>query len=47
LRIRLAARAKEEYEPIRWDLMKQRYLKLIEDQGAALGVAALVDRRQP
>jgi glycosyltransferase involved in cell wall biosynthesis len=29
-RARLAARAKEEYAPIRWDVMKQRYLKLIE-----------------
>ena len=28
---RLAARAKEEYAPMRWDLMKQRYLKLVED----------------
>ena len=31
LRARLAARAKEEYVPIRWDVMKQRYLRLIED----------------
>src|SRR5258708_3759764 len=31
LRARLAAKAKEEYEPIRWELMRQRYLKLIED----------------
>jgi glycosyltransferase involved in cell wall biosynthesis len=31
LRARLAARAKDEYAPIRWDLMKQRYLKLVED----------------
>ena len=29
-RARLAARAKEEYAPIRWEVMKQRYLKLIE-----------------
>jgi glycosyltransferase involved in cell wall biosynthesis len=28
---RLAAGAKQEYAPIRWDVMKQRYLKLIED----------------
>src|SRR4029077_16112500 len=26
LRTRLAARAKEEYGPIRWDVMKERYL---------------------
>ena len=26
---RLAARAKEEYAPIRWDVMKQRYLQVI------------------
>ena len=31
LRARLAARAKEEYAPIRWDIMKQRYLSLIGD----------------
>ncbi len=31
LRARLAARAKEEYTPIRWDVMKQRYLGLVED----------------
>lgn len=26
----LAARAKEEYSPIRWDVMKERYLRMIE-----------------
>jgi len=31
LRARLAARAKEEYAPIRWEVMKQRYLGLMED----------------
>jgi glycosyltransferase involved in cell wall biosynthesis len=31
LRARLVARAKEEYAPIRWDLMKQRYLKVVSD----------------
>ena len=31
LRARLAMRAKQEYAPIRWELMSQRYLKLIED----------------
>ena len=30
LRVRLAVRAKQEYEPIRWDVMKDRYLKVIE-----------------
>ena len=30
LRTRLAARAKEEYAPTRWDVMRQRYLTLIE-----------------
>jgi len=30
LRAQLAARARQEYGPIRWDIMKQRYLKLIE-----------------
>jgi glycosyltransferase involved in cell wall biosynthesis len=30
LRARLAARAKEEYEPIRWDVMKDRYLRAIQ-----------------
>lgn len=30
LRARLAARAKEEYAPIRWEVMKRRYLDLIE-----------------
>jgi len=31
LRSRLAARAKEEYAPICWAVMKQRYLRLIND----------------
>ena len=31
LRARLAATAKEEYVPMRWDVMKQRYLNIIED----------------
>jgi glycosyltransferase involved in cell wall biosynthesis len=31
LRARLAARAKEEYAPICWDVMKQRYLRLIDN----------------
>jgi len=31
LRDRLVARAKQEYMPIRWDVMKQRYLTLIDD----------------
>jgi len=31
LRTQLAARAKQEYIPLRWEVMRQRYLKLIED----------------
>lgn len=31
LRTRLILKAKEEYAPIRWDVMKQRYLRLIGD----------------
>jgi glycosyltransferase involved in cell wall biosynthesis len=31
LRTRLAARAEVEYAPIRWDVMKRRYLGLMED----------------
>jgi len=31
LRARLTARAKQEYAPIRWEVMRQRYLKLVED----------------
>ena len=29
LRVSLVARAKKEYEPIRWEVMKQRYLSLV------------------
>jgi glycosyltransferase involved in cell wall biosynthesis len=36
LRARLAARAKKEYGPICWDLMKQRYLKLIDSSIASV-----------
>jgi len=38
LRTRLVLKAREEYAPIRWDLMKQRYLGLIEDM-VGLGAA--------
>lgn len=31
LRVRLVDRAKKDYEPIRWDVMKQRYLRMMED----------------
>jgi len=31
LRSRLAAGAKEEYEPICWDVMRRRYLTLMEE----------------
>jgi hypothetical protein len=37
LRAQLAARAKQEYIPIRWEVMKQRYLKLIEDVAGSAG----------
>ena len=40
LRARLAAKAKEEYVPIRWDVMKERYLMLIEDMAGPVGRAA-------
>jgi glycosyltransferase involved in cell wall biosynthesis len=30
LRARLAAKAKQEYVPLRWDIMKKRYLQLVE-----------------
>ena len=29
LRAQLVAKAREEYEPIRWEIMKQRYLSLV------------------
>jgi len=32
---RLAGRAKQDYQPIRWDVMRQRYLKLIEEATGA------------
>jgi glycosyltransferase involved in cell wall biosynthesis len=31
LRVRLSDRAKVEYQPIRWDLMKERYLAVVAD----------------
>jgi len=31
LRARQATRAKQEYAPIRWDVMRQRYVKLVDD----------------
>lgn len=40
LRAQLAAKAKREYEPIRWELMKQRYLKLIEDAEGSIPIGA-------
>jgi glycosyltransferase involved in cell wall biosynthesis len=35
LRARLAARAAVEYQPIRWELMKQRYLDLVQTMASA------------
>src|ERR1700674_365082 len=37
LRAQLAARAMQEYIPIRWEVMKKRYLKLIEDIAGSRG----------
>jgi glycosyltransferase involved in cell wall biosynthesis len=37
---RLAARARQEYEPIRWDVMKQRYVDVVSGM-AGLGRHAL------
>jgi glycosyltransferase involved in cell wall biosynthesis len=31
LQARLVARAKQEYEPIRWDVMRERYLRMTEE----------------
>jgi glycosyltransferase involved in cell wall biosynthesis len=44
LRARLAARARQEYAPIRWDVMKERYLRLVESV-ADRGVAATGEPR--
>jgi glycosyltransferase involved in cell wall biosynthesis len=42
LHARLAAKAKEEYQPICWEVMRQRYIKLIEDLA---GSAPLITER--
>jgi glycosyltransferase involved in cell wall biosynthesis len=42
LRAQFAAKARQEYVPIRWDVMKQRYLKMMDDitgQGIVRGDA--------
>jgi glycosyltransferase involved in cell wall biosynthesis len=44
LRARLAAQAKTEYAPIRWDVMKRRYLNLIEDMAGCKPVTAKPSR---
>jgi glycosyltransferase involved in cell wall biosynthesis len=44
LRAQLADRAKEEYAPIRWDVMKQRYLRLMEDMVGSGGRTAGLPR---
>ena len=41
LRTRMAARAMEEYTPIRWDVMKQRYLKLVDGMSKKSVVATI------
>jgi glycosyltransferase involved in cell wall biosynthesis len=40
LRLRMAARAKEEYAPTRWEVMRHRYLNLIEGMLAPVEGAA-------
>jgi glycosyltransferase involved in cell wall biosynthesis len=40
LRARLATRAREEYVPIRWDVMKQRYLDLVDGIAAAATISS-------
>jgi glycosyltransferase involved in cell wall biosynthesis len=40
LRSSLVARAKEEYRPIRWDLMKQRYVDSVDDLAGCARPAA-------
>jgi glycosyltransferase involved in cell wall biosynthesis len=42
----LAARASEEYAPLRWDIMKQRYLSVVVD-GIALDVGGVETSRVP
>jgi glycosyltransferase involved in cell wall biosynthesis len=44
LGVRLAARAKAEYAPLRWEIMKQRYLNLIEEM---IGPAKRVQEPSP
>jgi glycosyltransferase involved in cell wall biosynthesis len=40
LRARLATKARQEYAPIRWDVMRERYLRVIEDLiGSVAGAA--------
>jgi glycosyltransferase involved in cell wall biosynthesis len=45
LRTRMALKAREEYAPIRWGLMKQRYLTLIGDLTGTAGPLATEDSR--
>ncbi len=45
LRIRLPLKAREEYAPIRWDLMKERYLSLIDDLAGTAGPRATEESR--
>ena len=45
LRARLAVRAREEYEPIRWTVMKERYLSLVEAMADPSAAPAGVARR--
>ncbi len=44
LRERLARRAREEYDPIRWEVMKERYLELVQ---GLVGAEAALPSPQP
>jgi len=44
LRARLTLTAREEYQPIRWSVMKERYLGLI---GQIVGIQSKAARPQP
>jgi glycosyltransferase involved in cell wall biosynthesis len=47
LRRRLAARAQQEYVPIRWEVMKQRYLSVVADVAAAVSSSAVAANPLP
>jgi hypothetical protein len=48
LRQQLVARAKQEYAPIRWTVMKQRYLELVNRvSGVTSGITTAVPASDP